>query len=141
MTIVTLGLRAGEYLRLRPEHLHPLTHQVTIPGTKTAGSADVIRVDERMWRWVVTGVPSPVQYRRLWEGWKQALVAAGTDPSLRLHDLRHCSAQWAVDAGLPEASVQVFMRHASADMTRAYAKQRDKGMVSQALADVLVGAA
>jgi hypothetical protein len=43
-----------------------------------------------------------------------------------------------VNAGRSEASVQHTMRHATADMTRKYAKQRDRGENAQALADVLL---
>src|SRR5438874_13347534 len=58
VTIVALGLRIGEYLRLDKHHLLPHTDSVRVPGKKTAGSADVVRVDERLWPWIVAGTPS-----------------------------------------------------------------------------------
>ena len=135
--IVALGLRVGEYLRLRPEHLHPITKTVSVPGTKTDVSADVLTVDPALWPWVQRAVPVPVQYRWLRLHWKRALTAAGADPTLRLHDLRHVTAQLLVNSGATEASVQTTMRHATAAMTRRYAKQKDHGENARALAAAL----
>ena len=109
-----------------------------IPGTKTAASAATARVDERLWPWVLQGVPSPLQYKWLRLYWKRALKAAGADPTLRLHDLCHCTGQWLADAGLGEARIQTTLRHATAAMTRRYTKQLDKGEAAAALAGVLV---
>ncbi len=60
---------------------------------------------------------------------------------VRLHDLRHFTAQTLVNAGRSEASVQTTMRHATADMTRRYAKQRERGENAQALAEALLATA
>ena len=65
------------------------------------------------------------------------LAAARADTSLRLHDLRHYTAQWAVDQGVPEAKVQTALRHSTAEMTSRYAKSREKGEVARAVADVM----
>jgi len=138
VTLVTLGLRVGEYLRLQETDLHPLTRSVSIPGTKTAGSAAVLRVDPDLWAWVSAAVPSPVAYSWLRRHWKRALKSAGADTSLRLHDLRHLTAQWLVNAGATEASVQGTMRHATASMTRRYAKQKDRGENARTLARVML---
>ena len=92
-----------------------------IPSTKTELSTAVVRVDERLWPWIVAAVPSPLAYTWLRLHFKRALKAAGAPSDLRLHDLRHCYAQWLVDAGASEARVQVGMRHATAAMTRRYA--------------------
>lgn len=138
VTICALGLRVGEYLRLRDTDLLPHTQSVSIPGTKTEDSAAVVRVDERLWPWIKQGVPSPLAYKWLRLYWKRALKAAGADTTLRLHDLRHAYGQWLSDAGLPEARIQTGMRHASAGMTRRYAMQRDKGEASRMMADVML---
>jgi integrase len=135
--IVACGLRVGEYLALQPEHLHPITKSVTVPGTKTDESDNTVSVDPRLWAWVVAGVPAPVRYRWLRLYWKRALKAAGVDTSLRIHDLRHCSGQWAVNEGVAEVHVQTFLRHADASMTRNYTRQKQTGIVSSALADAL----
>ncbi|MGH7548817.1 MAG: tyrosine-type recombinase/integrase, partial [Gemmatimonadales bacterium] len=138
VTIAALGLRVGEYLALTRDHLLPHTCAVNVPGTKTAGSADVVRVDERVWPWVLAGVPSPLQYKWLRLHWKRALAAVGAPADLRLHDLRHCYGQWLAEAGLPEAQIQTGLRHATAAMTRKYTTMRDKGESARTMADVLL---
>ena len=57
---------------------------------------------------------------------------------VRIHDLRHCYGQWLADARVPEARIQVGMRHTTAAMTRRYTKQRDKGENARTMADVLL---
>jgi integrase len=135
------GLRTGEYLRLTKAHLKPATFSVDVPGTKTEGSAATLRVDERLWRWVEAAVPPPVQYGWLRKYWKRALAAVDADTTLRLHDLRHCTGQWAIDSGQPEAKVQVMLRHATPAMTRRYVRQRDRGEIAEAVADALLRSA
>jgi len=138
VTIAALGLRVGEYLRLTRDHLLPYSFAVQIPGTKTAGSAATARVDERLWPWVLQGVPSPLHYKWLRLYWKRALKVAGAPADLRLHDLRHCYGQWLADAGAPEARIQTGLRHTTAAMTRRYTMQTDKGESARTLADVML---
>ena len=140
VALVGLGLRTGEYLRLQETDLHPITKTVSIPGTKTAGSATVLRVDPELWPWIVRAVPAPVQYGWLRLYWKRALASVGADQTLRLHDLRHMTAQLLVNAGRSEASVQTTMRHETASMTRRYARQKDRGENAATLARVLLEA-
>ena len=83
-------------------------------------------------------VPAPVGYNWLRLYWKRALKAVGVEPSLRLHDLRHLTAQVLVNAGQPEANVQSTLRHATASLTRRYAMQRDHGENAAALARELL---
>src|SRR2546426_5215952 len=127
VTMAALGLRVGEYLKLTKDHLLPHTLSVRIPGTKTAESAAVVRVDERLWPWVEAGVPSPLAYKWLREYFKRGLKTAGAPLDLRLHDLRHCYAQWLVDAGASEAPRQVGVRPPTGATQRRDAKQREKG--------------
>jgi len=138
VTIAALGLRVGEYLRLTPEHLLPHTCGVQVPGTKTAGSADVVRVDERLWPWIVAGVPSPLAYKWLRLHWKRACLAAEAPSDLRLHDLSHCFGQWLAEAGVAENRIQTGLRHSTAAMTRKYTTMRDKGETARTMADVLL---
>ncbi len=140
VALVALGLRVGEYLRMRETDLHPLTKTVSVPGTKTASSAAALRVDPELWPWIVRAVPAPLAYNWLRKYWKRALAAVGADVTLRLHDLRHLTAQLLVNAGQSEASVQTTMRHATASMTRRYARQKDRGENAAALANVLLKA-
>lgn len=137
VTIAYLGLRVGEYLRLQDTDLLPATKQVRIPGTKTAGSEATLPVAAEMWPWVKAAVPSPLAYKWLRTYWVRARKAVGAG-DVRLHDLRHLTAQALVNAGRPEAAVQSTMRHATPDMTRRYARMRDRGENAQALADALL---
>jgi len=140
VAIVALGLRVGEYLRLRETDLHPLTKTVSIPGTKTAGSLAMLRADPELWPRVTAAVPEPVAYGWLRRHWKRALDTAGANVTLRMHDLRHLTAQVLVNRGRSEASVQATMRHATPSMTRRYAKQRDRGENAAVLARALLEA-
>lgn len=137
VTIAALGLRVGEYLRLQDTDLLPATKQVRIPGTKTAASAATLPVADALWPWVTRAVPAPLAYKWLRLHWVRARKAVGAG-DVRLHDLRHFPAQLLVNAGRSEASVQSTMRHATASMTRRYARQRDRGENAQTLADVLL---
>jgi integrase len=137
VTIAALGLRVGEYLRLQDTDLLPATKQVRIPGTKTAGSAATLPVAEALWPWVRAAVPSPLGYKWLREYWVRARAAVGAG-DIRLHDLRHFTAQLLVNAGRPEAAVQRTLRHATPAMTRRYAMMRDRGENAKALAEVLL---
>ena len=139
VTLAATGLRVGEFLRLTPLDLLPHTLSIKVPGTKTASSAAVIRVDKSLWPWVRAAVPSPLRYKWLRIAWKRALGTAGADPKLRMHDLRHCTGQWLTDAGRPEASVQRTLRQATPAMTRRYTMQRDRGEDAATIAQVLFG--
>ncbi len=137
VVLLATGLRVGEFLRLRKHHLKPNTCSIDVPGTKTAASADTIRVAEQLWPWVEAAVPSPLQYKWLRIHFKRACGKVGS-PDLRLHDLRHATGQWLVNAGRPEASVQDTLRHSTADMTRRYTKQVNRGLDAKVLGDILV---
>jgi len=136
-TLVLTGMRVGEYLRCTPAHLRPAVHGVAVPGTKTAGALAVVRVAPELWGWVEQAIPAPLAYKGLRLQFKAALAAAGLDPTLRLHDLRHAHGQWAVEAGVPEALVQVSLRHTQAATTRRYTKQAGRATVAAGLARMM----
>ncbi len=135
--LATTGLRVGEYLALEEHHLLPLTRQVKVPGTKTAGSAALIYVDEELWPWVLAAVPSPFRYKALRLHFKEAAERIGK-PDLRLHDLRHLHGQMLADANVPESKIQASLRHVTPAMTRRYTKQRDRGDAARVVGDVLL---
>ncbi len=135
--LAATGLRVGEYMRCQEHHLKPNTRSLEVPGTKTALSAATLKIDERLWAWVELAIPAPLAYKAFRIKWKQALKAAGVDPTLRLHDLRHCTGQWLVDAGRPESSVQQTLRHSTPAMTRRYTRMKDRGEDAKVMADVL----
>jgi integrase len=57
---------------------------------------------------------------------------------LHIHDLRHCTGQWAIDAGVDESKVQALLRHEHASQTRDYVIRNASGEVSKALVGVLL---
>ncbi len=57
---------------------------------------------------------------------------------LRLHDLRHFTAQLATTAGMPTVTIQGAMRHADPAITMRYQGQRDKAEVADAIGGLLV---
>lgn len=136
VTLAATGMRVGEYLRCTTDNLLPATASVRVPGTKTEASAAVIQVDERLWPWVVAGIPAPLQYKRLRELWQQACAQVEAK-GLVLHDLRHCHAQWATDQGMGLSRVAGSLRHASTSMTERYARTADTRHVSSAVADAM----
>ncbi|MCH7875998.1 MAG: tyrosine-type recombinase/integrase [Gemmatimonadetes bacterium] len=127
VTMAAGGLGPKEYLACREVHLMPHTTALQVPGSKVGRQGlAVVNFDPTAWVWVTRAVPSPVNYRPLYDPWKKAAAAEGS-PELRLYDLRHMYGQWLSESGQPEPRIQVGLRHKTASMTRRYTKQRDKG--------------
>jgi integrase len=137
VVLVATGMRVSEYLRCTRANLRPATKSLRIPGKKTTKSSATVQVAERLWPFIDAGIPSPLQHRWIGVYWRRACTDAGI-AGVTLHDLRHCYGQWAVNAGAPEATVQVALRHGTAAMTRRYTKQRESGVASEALAETLL---
>jgi integrase len=150
MTLVVTGMRVGEYLRCTRFSLKPEIHAVEVPGTKTGASAAAVYVAPELWKWIAAGIPCPLgrpvpppaegvhhdaRYKRLRLAWAAACAKVGI--KARLHDLRHCMGQWSVDAGVPEAKVQVALRHATPGMTRRYTISKDRREVATAMGTAL----
>lgn len=136
VTLVLTGMRRGEYLRATRDHLKPAILGVSIPGTKTQQSSATVYVEESMWPWIVSGIPSPLRYKRLRETWRDACSKIGLS-GIHLHDLRHCLAQWATNEGVPQVKIQDALRHASPSMTNKYSRQKSKGEVANAVSNAL----
>ncbi len=134
MTLVLTGMRMGEYLACDETNLLPSITSVKVPGTKTARSQGLVKVNADWWHWVEFGIPAPVRYRRFFTLFKEAVEAAGLPRTLRLHDLRHAHGQWAVENGVPEAFVQVSLRHTNASTTRRYTQSSNLSAVADGLA-------
>lgn len=117
--LVQTGLRIGEYLSLEPKDLRPSGHQIIVPGTKTADSVRTIGVPEDRWYLVEESVPSLMGYRRLYHYWTVACEKAGAG-KIRLHDLRHSCAQWAIEAGANPEEVRDLLGHSTIAMTARY---------------------
>lgn len=135
VTLVSTGLRVGEYLRLQETDLRPLTRRLVV-GTEGKTGARVVPVAEELWPWIAAGVPSPLGYRRLWQHWHDAVKAEGAG-NITIHDLRHSAAQWAHDAGVPLAMVKSLLGHSTIAMTERYARTGDAGTAANAVARAL----
>ena len=148
--LVLTGMRVSEYLNTTRFNLKPEIHAIDVAGTKTAGSSAPVYVAASQWKHVLAAIPCPLgdvrpvpeagvqydpRYKRLRRIWTDATKAAGL--SVRLHDLRHCTGQWSVNAGVPEAKVQAALRHATPGMTRRYTMQHDRQAVAEALGKVM----
>jgi len=138
IALVATGMRVGEFLRCTRFNLKPATFSVSVPGTKTAASAEDVAVHPKLWRYVESAVPAPLAYRALRGHWRAACKKAGVD--VRIHDLRHSYAQWAVNAGVPESKVQSALRHKTSGQTRRYSKTKEKGEAANAVGQVLLSA-
>lgn len=151
LCLVLTGARVGEYLQLDKAALQPGNGRIrigTAEGNKTG--ARTIVVPPEFWGWVVAAVPyagipvpavrQPVErdarYRRLQKAWKTALRAEGLS-DVRIHDLRHCTGQWASDAGVSDGAIQQLLGHADPAMTGKYTKMAQAGTASAAVGRVL----
>lgn len=134
MTLAMTGMRLGEYQRLKPEHLGQ--HVIRVPGTKTSAAARTLPVDPALWPWVLAAVPCPVTHWMIRSRWTAALKAAKVE-YVRIHDLRHCTAQWLHDAGRPLASLMETLGHKSIAMTQRYASRRLRKDDAAAMAALL----
>jgi integrase len=136
VVIVLTGTRISEYERLTRKNLRPRTCVVEIPGTKTPESVRDVQVDREFWHYVDGAVPTPREYGWLRRKWKEACAQFEVS-DVTLHDLRHCHAQWALEAGAQEQAVQTTLGHITPGMTRRYTKTRQKGEVARAIGTTL----
>jgi len=135
VTLAVTGVRVGEYLAMTVEtHLQPDTQRVVIPKEGKTG-VRYVPVPEGYWPWVVAAVPAPLQYRALWQHWKDACTAAGV--RLRLHDLRHAAGQWATDAGVSPLRVKDLFGHKTVGTTDRYTRVQNAAVASEAIGRAL----
>lgn len=157
IAIVLTGMRIGEYLSLDRTALQPTNARIRIPdqeGNKTRGRVMTVHPDD--WGWIVAAVPfggiplsttrrvveKDPRYRRIWKHWKAAQAAAGMldatgRVTVTLHDLRHCTGQWASDAGQADRSIQTLLGQKDPRMTARYTKQKDARNASRAVGATL----
>ena len=135
------GLRLGEYLTLTKADLMPATHAIRIgegedgPDGKTPGAYRILPVDSRLWPWVERGIPSQLKAGWLRKYWHRACDTLGV-PRIRLHDLRHCTGQWLVDAGQDLVSVKATLGHSTLAMTERYARRQLRASDARRMGDI-----
>jgi integrase len=128
VTLAVTGMRLAEYERARLEHLNAATRSVAVQGSKTKESTATVRVGASLWPWIEAGVPMVGKRTAFRNAFKDAAKAIKR-PDLHLHDLRHCTAIFALQEGAPLNAVREHMRHAGAEMTLDYGKT-DTGAVA-----------
>lgn len=136
-TIVITGLRVGEFCALTQLNLRPRSNAIEIVGKGSHKKVPrVLPVDPRLWTWVERAVPCPVTHWHLRNVWRRARAVAGIGP-VRLHDLRHCMAQWSTDAGADLPMIQAQLGHATIQMTGRYAKRKLRQQHAKIMGDLL----
>lgn len=151
MVMILTGMRVGEYLWLDETHLQPATRRVRIPseeGNKTGGRT--IAIAEEDWGWLVAAVPfarRPLpavrvrtgqdrRYARIMAAWKRACAAVGL-ADVWIHDIRHCMAQWADEAGVPLGSIAGVLGHKDPKTTLRYTRMAAAARATGAVGQVL----
>jgi len=134
LLLAMTGIRLGEYERLTPAHLG--NHTIRVPGTKSDAAPRTLPVAPELWGWVTAAVPCPISTWSLRVRWYEALGRARI-PQIRLHDLRHCAAQWLTDAGRPLVSIMHTLGHSSIAQTEKYARRRLRQDDAAAMAKLL----
>lgn len=136
-TIALTGCRLGELLALTRADLLPRSHEVRITAGKTdTDEGDrVVPVAARLWGWVDQAVPCTVSEWSLRWHWYRACERAGY-PRIRLHDLRHFTAQTLADAGSSEAAIGRMLGQTTPAITRRYTDR----LLRRGDADRLAGA-
>ena len=132
--LVATGMRINEYLACRRHHLRPETLQLDVPGTKTHGSEASLPIASTYWPWVDAAIPAPIGYRRILDVWKAAQRKAELSHHHTLHDLRHLTGQLLADAGLSDAAIGRFLRHAAPQSVRRYSTRRLRAADAELLA-------
>ena len=145
------GMRLGELVNLTPADLdHSPTvvkaggkevkvYGIHIRDAKTAAGVRKIYVAEEFWPFVLDSVPMPITHWYLRDIWNSAIDRAFPDREMdiRIHDLRHFSAQQLSDAGIPEATIQAQLGHADPSMTRMYSMQTARADTAVKMAGVM----
>jgi integrase len=140
------GLRQGEVLGLRVEDLDLLGRRLTVtrqaqtlrggvqldlppksdaghrtiplaPDTVEALALHLKRFPPRHGLVVTTTPGKPVRRNIHYHAWDRAKEAAGIDPAVRFHDLRHRYASVLIEAGLDALTIKTLMGHSSVSQT------------------------
>jgi len=158
-----VGLRWGELAALRVSNVDPLRRRITVSEAATEIGGELVFGTPKSHRTRIVVMPSwlsetigerlsglgagdfvctatrggPLRasnFRR--NVWVPAVAAAGIDPGLRMHDLRHTAASLMISSGASIKAVQRQLGHASAAMTLdLYGHLYDDDL--EALADAL----
>ena len=122
------GLRIGEVLAIKFEHVDFESGRLTLPETKTgrrvhhlpAAALDILAGVPRLNDWVfTTGRPAPLTYRTAHVRFREAVAAAGL-PDVRLHDLRRTVMTVAAASGIGSHVLRDLLGHRTTAMADRY---------------------
>ena len=122
------GLRIGEVLAIKFEHVDSEFGRLTLPETKTgrrvhhlpAAALDILAGVPRLNDWVfTTGRPAPLTYRTAHVRFREAVAAAGL-PDVRLHDLRRTVMTAAAASGIGSHVLRDLLGHRTTAMADRY---------------------
>lgn len=151
VTIVATGMRLGEYVGCKDSNLRP-NYCVYAPGTKNADAEGLVHVAQPLWPWIVQGIPSPLSRKSIRKNFQAAAIKVGLGrrehmtrgghtglqyTGLRIHDLRHLAAIFALEGGASINEVQSLLRHADPKQTMWYATLGDNQRAAEAVGRAL----
>ena len=131
--LLATGLRLLNVLRLRWDQIDLQKGTLKIESTATKGKRELIlplsewalRILKNQPRHIrspyVFCRPDGKPYSHIYEGFKSALKRAGLPKSIRIHDLRHTFASWALEAGVDIGTLKELLGHATLEMVLRYA--------------------
>ena len=139
MVLYSCGARVSEAIGLRTDGLEPSLRVMRLAGK--GGKQRLVPCGERarraLERWLgdgrtrirdalkrpevfLTRSGAPLDRTNAWRRVKLAALAAGLDPSISPHTLRHCFATHMIEGGADLRSVQEMLGHASIRTTEVY---------------------
>lgn len=121
-TLVITGMRVGELLAAKPEHIDPEAETVTLWDTKSGDSRTqhLPRDLAETLKAMKTQGQCP-SYPSIHGVFTRAKEALKLDPDLTIHGLRHTTATRLVMAGVNHRVVMEYMGHKSVETTNRYA--------------------
>ena len=131
--LLATGLRLGNVLNLRWDQVDLKRGTIRIPASSTKAKKELILPLSDWALDVLRGHPRHISspyvfckssgrpYKDVRTGFKRALKRAGLDPSIRIHDLRHTFASWAIQDGVDLALLKELLGHSTLVMVLRYA--------------------
>jgi integrase len=123
------GARSGEITAVEWSHVDQERRLIRLPDSKTneprtihlsPAALEVLDGIPRVGRYVIAGAKADEPYKNLKRAWIIARAYAGLD-DVRLHDLRHSYASWAINRGISLEMIGKLLGHKVAATTQRYA--------------------
>jgi len=130
--LLATGLRLSNVLRLRWDQVDLRAGLLRVEGSETKNRKELIlplskwalEVLKRQPRHIKSPYvfcrPDGKPYSYIYQGFKNALVRAELPSHIRIHDLRHTFASWAIEAGVDIRTLKDLLGHATLTMVLRY---------------------